>query len=494
MVDRRTAGATPGGQGTNPFEVEMEVVDPKHSSSELNKGGPRSREEPNLSSGQGMGCSMSIPAAGGPRKSFSDPTQATAMETSDPFMEGSTPVPSSTAYGVCTYSPRRDGSAIQAIIWDAPNSQFSLSERSPMRDDDNSGTTEVVINPKGYQAPHAVNTTNDPGVDSERFTVVNRRKKRNGIKVQNKKQKSVMIKPINQQNKHSQKHDMLGNKVSGYNIGTQSVSIQKDTSNQVNAKSQAGIQISGGRKSKGFDFSRAINGSAGTPKPAQHVHKSSTSVSRSPSDRSPTGPVLEVNGTGCKPLSPPCSSTVSGSGTSPCDDHFAPVQHGSNTSQQPKPLVANQQIDTHNRFLVLDFQKSLKYNKLVGDSLDSCMMDQFSSSSKVLDKSNETGPKENLVCQEKETKDYGISTAQKMAITNRLCGPSQAVRAVDMDNWEQGEHEFFEDQVKALGLDYDYCIEDVESDDENGTAQFFAAQMKVGMPRVPLPNPFLLSK
>ncbi|KAI3820209.1 hypothetical protein L1987_07752 [Smallanthus sonchifolius] len=122
------------------------------------------------------------------------------------------------------------------------------------------------------------------------------------------------------------------------------------------------------------------------------------------------------------------------------------------------------------------------------------MTDQFSSSSKVLDKSNETGPKENLVCQvnrefregvrilpssiasppndnhqpighkvttnppviqEKETKEYGISTAQKMAITNRLCGPSQAVRAVDMDNWEQGEHGFFEDQVKALGLDYD---------------------------------------
>ncbi|KAI3820208.1 hypothetical protein L1987_07751 [Smallanthus sonchifolius] len=336
LASMRTARATPSGQGTNPIEV----VDPKHSSSELNKGGTRSREEPNLSSGQGMGCSMSIPAAGGPRKSFSDPTKATAMETSDPFMEGSTPVPSSTAYG--THSPRRDGSATQAIIWDAPNSQFSPSERSSMRDDDNSGTTEVVINPKGYQALHAVNTTNDPGVDSEGFTVVNRRKKRNGIKVQNKKQKSVMIKPINQQNKHSQKHDMLGNKVSGYNIGTQSVSVQKDTSNQVNAKSQAGIQNSGGRKSKGFDFSRAINGSVGTPKPAQHVHKSSTSVSRSPSDRSPTGPVLEVNGTGCRPLSPPCSSTVSGSGTSPCGDHFAPIQHGSNTSQQPKPLVANQ--------------------------------------------------------------------------------------------------------------------------------------------------------
>ncbi|KAI3786257.1 hypothetical protein L1987_45392 [Smallanthus sonchifolius] len=87
------------------------------------------------------------------------------------------------------------------------------------------------------------------------------------------------------------------------------------------------------------------------------------------------------------------------------------------------------------------------------------------------------------VLMEREIKDYGISNNQKMAITSRLCGPSKAIRATDMDGWEQGEHEFFEDQVKAMGLDYDYCIEDVDSDDENGTAQFFAAQMKVGMPK-----------
>ncbi|KAI3743660.1 hypothetical protein L1987_61371 [Smallanthus sonchifolius] len=37
-------------------------------------------------------------------------------------------------------------------------------------------------------------------------------------------------------------------------------------------------------------------------------------------------------------------------------------------------------------------------------------------------------------------------------------------------------------------LDYNYCIEYVESDDENGTTQFFAAQMKVGMPKVPNPT------
>ncbi|KAI3724763.1 hypothetical protein L1987_64528 [Smallanthus sonchifolius] len=96
---------------------------------------------------------------------------------------------------------------------------------------------------------------------------------------------------------------------------------------------------------------------------------------------------------------------------------------------------------------------------------------------------------ESPVLMERELKYYGITYSQKLAITSRLCGPSKAIRAIDMDGWEQGEHEFFEDQVKALGLDYDYCIDDVESDDENGTAQFFATQMKVGMPKVPLPTP-----
>ncbi|KAI3714444.1 hypothetical protein L1987_73046 [Smallanthus sonchifolius] len=155
-------------------------------------------------------------------------------------------------------------------------------------------------------------------------------------------------------------------------------------------------------------------------------------------------------------------------------------------------------IDSANRFSVLDIPNSIKLNKLIEVQDDLYLPDQ----------SLENGdqflpPRPSLMCQptgqklttdhpdieEKEEKDYGISNAQKMAITSRLCGPSRAVRAADMDNWDQGEHEFFEDQVKSLGLDYDYCIEDVESDDENGTAQFFAAQMKVGMPKVPLPTP-----
>ncbi|KAI3799093.1 hypothetical protein L1987_34383 [Smallanthus sonchifolius] len=84
------------------------------------------------------------------------------------------------------------------------------------------------------------------------------------------------------------------------------------------------------------------------------------------------------------------------------------------------------------------------------------------------------------VISEAMDKDYSISEAKKEAILSRLTGPSKAVRACDMYDWVQGEHNFFEDQVKLLGLDFDYSIEDVESDEESGTAQFFANQLKSG--------------
>ncbi|KAI3685910.1 hypothetical protein L1987_79579 [Smallanthus sonchifolius] len=391
LVDSRSTGSNISGNGSIPTEIEREVSDLNQSSGGLKSG-----------------------------RSIDVPPQAGTIAFTDSEMVGPEIAPESTLYGM--YSPRKEGSDIQSIIWDGPNGHYSLTARSPERDS--------------------------------------------------------------------------GNTVSGLSIGTQHAHVIKDVTNQVNAQSQNGIQNSGGRKSKGFDFSRAVNGAAGVSNPVQSVHLHPTQ-----------------------------------SGTSTGADPIDVDQPAPKPNQQSKPMTPSHPVDTHNRFLVLDFEKSIKYNKLVGDGLDSGMADQFGSG--VVDpvKSNEP-PQEQLVCQvnrdykegvrilpssvvsppkvtqqptsqnltsetpvieERETKDYGISNAQKMAITSRLCGPAQAVRAVDMDNWDQGEHLFFEDQVKAMGLDYDYCIEDVDSDDENGTAQFFAAQMKVGMPKVPIPTTTQLS-
>ncbi|KAI3724756.1 hypothetical protein L1987_64521 [Smallanthus sonchifolius] len=240
-----------------------------------------------------------------------------------------------------------------------------------------------------------------------------------------------------------------------------------------------------GGKSKGFDFSRVVNGSAGVSKPAQTAQVLPIHSGRHPPASRPAVHALEINGSGCSLSSQRSSAAVGVTGISTCADLNVAEQPPPKPKQQSKPQ--SPPVDTHNSFLVLDFEKSLKYNKLVGESLDSCMSDQGGSSGKDPDK-RQSLSSETTAREVNETKEYGISDAQKLAITKRLCGPAQAVRAVDMDNWDQGEHDFFEDQVKAMGLDYDYCVEDVESDDENGTAQFFAAQMRVGMPKVPFPT------
>ncbi|MFS8013811.1 hypothetical protein Hanom_Chr15g01337461 [Helianthus anomalus] len=54
---------------------------------------------------------------------------------------------------------------------------------------------------------------------------------------------------------------------------------------------------------------------------------------------------------------------------------------------------------------------------------------------------------------------------------------SQAVKAVDQEKWTQGEHDYFWDKCMELGLDPDYCVEDVE-EDESGSAKFISQLAK----------------
>ncbi|KAI3816855.1 hypothetical protein L1987_10638 [Smallanthus sonchifolius] len=260
------------------------------------------------------------------------------------------------------------------------------------------GTNELVTNLPGPSVPNAVNKAKDLGVDSDGFTVVNRRKKRNGIKVQNKKQKPVVIKPSLQQNKDSRKFSMSGTNASGMNLATHYAYVRKEVTNLVNGQAQNGTQNSGGQKSKGFDFSRAVNGYAGGSKPARTVQVPPIQPGKSPPVSWPAGPVPGVIGSGNSPLAHPSSSAVGVAGPGPCADTLVADKPAPTPNLQPNPLPVSAPVDTRNRFLVLDFQKSLKYNKLVGDSLESCMIDQFGSSDKEPDKRIEP-PQEHIDCQ-----------------------------------------------------------------------------------------------
>ncbi|KAI3809582.1 hypothetical protein L1987_19177 [Smallanthus sonchifolius] len=76
-------------------------------------------------------------------------------------------------------------------------------------------------------------------------------------------------------------------------------------------------------------------------------------------------------------------------------------------------------------------------------------------------------------------KTYGITEAQRKAIADRL-SDSSSICGEETVNWCPGEWDYFNDLCISLGLDPDYCIEDVESDTENGTAKFFSDLWKSG--------------
>ncbi|MFS8013812.1 hypothetical protein Hanom_Chr15g01337471 [Helianthus anomalus] len=76
-------------------------------------------------------------------------------------------------------------------------------------------------------------------------------------------------------------------------------------------------------------------------------------------------------------------------------------------------------------------------------------------------------------------KDYGITDSQKKRIFDALSGESKAVRAEDQEDWIDGEWEFFYDKCLELGLDPDFCVEDVY-DDESESAQFISQLAKTG--------------
>ncbi|KAI3714450.1 hypothetical protein L1987_73052 [Smallanthus sonchifolius] len=440
-------------------------------------------------------------------------------------------------YGM--FSPRKDCNDTQSIVWDASMGHYNLSggnqgydlapKKSELKSnlDNHQKANSVWTSPvsgfesfaekikksneisacnqplesppspaletgtAGLNTPTTVIRNSGPSVDKDGFTAVTRRKKMGPIKMQGKKQKPVKLKatfqhfdhvrPVGRQVPADQDVNQLG----------KAPHVNKDAIMQGVLKPTSGISNATKKGSSGFNFTRAVQGDRG----GKNIQQPSTTMA-----------------------SPHKSSDV----------------------------------DTSNRFAVLDIPNSIKFNKvieiqddlypldlnaevgmdldmtrsnvgqsLVGqpsqlgggdhglppDILPVCQVNrEFREGVRILPSSIVTPPKESqqpfghevssthLIREDNEEKDYGISNAQKMAISSRLRGPAQAVRAADMDMWEQGEHAFFEDQVKALGLDYDYCIEDVDSDEENGTAQFFAAQMKVGMPKVPIPTLSQMSK
>ncbi|KAI3783235.1 hypothetical protein L1987_42311 [Smallanthus sonchifolius] len=103
-------------------------------------------------------------------------------------------------------------------------------------------------------------------------------------------------------------------------------------------------------------------------------------------------------------------------------------------------------IDTSNRFSVLDIPNSIKHNKLV-------------------EAHDDLYPP-----------DHGLVDGMDVETVR-----SKSSVSVDIvDQWCPGQWDYFNDLCTLMGLDPDYCIEDVDSDSENGTSLFLSGLLKSG--------------
>ncbi|MFS8013786.1 hypothetical protein Hanom_Chr15g01337191 [Helianthus anomalus] len=142
-----------------------------------------------------------------------------------------------------------------------------------------------------------------------------------------------------------------------------------------------------------------------------------------------------------------------------------------------------------NGFSVMDFDASIKTNSLVGSPLDLYPPENICTENCTTNQQNEIDPGRVLPSWSKFSpqdslnrildRDYGITDAQKNRILEALTGATKAVRAEEQEDWTEGEYDFFYDKCLELGLDPDFCVEDVY-DDESGSAQFLSQLSKTG--------------
>ncbi|KAI3743665.1 hypothetical protein L1987_56727 [Smallanthus sonchifolius] len=318
--------------------------------------------------------------------------------------------------------------------------------------------------------------------DEDGFTIVNRKGKNKTIKLQRKKKQVVVRANTN-----------------GLKSNMKNTTVSVDTCKQVAGPSYSNVVGSG------FNFARAVQGAKVKPvKPPiqQPLSSSQTPGPGLPRSRS-ADPPPPVHSSSMEVVTPPGRS----------NNRFAVL----NSISELDPF--DQSSGTGTTFSELDIHASIKRTSLVEASSDlyppDPMNEDGSTAGRFLsdDKDDAAGKgateKEKLFCQVNREhvegarllpnsvlsspspggihssnggKSYGITESQRKAIGDRISASSN-ICIDETVNWCPGEWDYFNDLCISLGLDPDYCIEDVESDTENGTAQFFSGLLKEGCPK-----------
>ncbi|KAI3685912.1 hypothetical protein L1987_79581 [Smallanthus sonchifolius] len=174
----------------------------------------------------------------------------------------------------------------------------------------------------------------------------------------------------------------------------------------------------------GFNYSRAVHGGKGSPRQQRDL----------------THQVANSNAT-CIPTSTPaCLGNGVGSSNPSIDLGF----------------------DSANRFSVLDIPSSIKFNKLMVGQDDLYPPDSGLADSMDVEM-NALNSKENVEFM--SNRKYGITDAQKQVIVNCI-RDFKYVQAEAVEEWTQGEWDFFADKCMELGLDPKNSILYPEEDTE----------------------------
>ncbi|KAI3677394.1 hypothetical protein L1987_87021 [Smallanthus sonchifolius] len=358
-------------------------------------------------------------------------------------------------------------------------------------------------------AHQSVSNARAPEGSNDGFTTVTRRKKAGPIKLQKKKQTPVRIKSSLQQYAPVRtKGNHPPAVVSGIHNNN-----PPDTSRNANRaaanKPPSVGSIATKNVSRGFNFARAVQGDVG---------------SRSQQPASSVRPPIQHPIPNSQSAGPVIQSAVS-----------RPTAHGSSMEVDPSHICSKNRFDALNaiseldtddhsagtgmNFTELDIHASIKRASLVEAHSDLYPHEPMHEDgispatfhSEVKEKAavrgDPTAEKQVYQTNRKHIegtrhlpasilsspnpgglhpniggRTYGISESQRNAITNRL-SVSSSICSEETVNWSPGEWDYFNDLCISMGLDPDYCIEDVESDTENGTAQFFSGLLKEGCPK-----------
>ncbi|KAI3773235.1 hypothetical protein L1987_47759 [Smallanthus sonchifolius] len=273
-------------------------------------------------------------------------------------------------------------------------------------------------------APMGIKIANAPKFDDDGFTMVSKHNKRGPIKLQSKNQKPVRVKLHSQQQGTGRARSNLAPNGSGKKQqGWAPLAKQQGTNVEVINEPRV-PPIAPKNVNSGFNYSRAVHGGKGSPRQQRDwTHQVANSIAN------------------CTPTSTPaCLGNGVGSSKPSIDSGF----------------------DSANRFSVLDIPSSIKFNKLMVGQEDLYPPDSGLADSMDVEM-NALNSKENVEFM--SNRKYGITDAQKQVIVNCI-RDFKYVQAEAVEEWTQGEWDFFADKCMELGLDQENSILYPEEDTE----------------------------